>query len=288
MRGDRAFLMILPASLMIGVIAIFPIVHAFRISLDRRMPVFGISYFVGVDNYRFLLQDSRFWQSFLNTAYFSLLSVSLELITGLILAILLHRSFRGRGLFRALVLIPWAVPTVVSARMWEWILNSEFGVLNYLLQQIGLLSAPLNWLGDRTLAMFALILADVWKTSPFAAIILLAGLQMIPEELYEAARVDGAGEWQIFRRITAPLLLPFMVIALLFRTLDAFRIFDLAYVLTGGGPASTTESLSLYAYTLLFQTLQFGYGSTVAVATFLAVLLLSAVYIVVFRRQRHG
>lgn len=288
MRGDRAFLMILPASLMIGVIAIFPIVHAFRISLDRRMPVFGISYFVGVDNYRFLLQDSRFWQSFLNTAYFSLLSVSLELITGLILAILLHRSFRGRGLFRALVLIPWAVPTVVSARMWEWILNYEFGVLNYLLQQIGLLSAPLNWLGDRTLAMFALILADVWKTSPFAAIILLAGLQMIPEELYEAARVDGAGEWQIFRRITAPLLLPFMVIALLFRTLDAFRIFDLAYVLTGGGPASTTESLSLYAYTLLFQTLQFGYGSTVAVATFLAVLLLSAVYIVVFRRQRHG
>jgi len=288
MRGDRAFLMILPASLMIGVIAIFPILHAFRISLDRRMPVFGISYFVGVDNYRFLLQDPRFWQSFLNTAYFSVLSVSLELAIGLILAMLLHRSFRGRSLFRALVLIPWAVPTVVSARMWEWILNSEFGVLNYLLQQIGLLSAPLNWLGDRTLAMFALILADVWKTSPFAAIILLAGLQMIPEELYEAARVDGAGEWQIFRRITAPLLLPFMVIALLFRTLDAFRIFDLAYVLTGGGPANTTESLSLYAYTLLFQTLQFGYGSTVAVATFLAVLLLSAAYIVVFRRQRHG
>lgn len=283
-----ALLMILPAYLFIGAVAIFPILHAFRISLDRRMPVFGISYFVGLDNYRFLLQDSRFWQSFLNTAYFSLLSVSLELTLGLLLAILLHGSFRGRGLFRAIVLIPWAIPTVVSARMWEWILNPDFGLLNYLLQQIGLLSSPLNWLGDRVLAMHALILADVWKTSPFVALILLAGLQLIPEELYEAARVDGASRWQIFRRITFPLLLPFILIALLFRTLDAFRIFDLAYVLTGGGPANTTETLSLYAYKLLFQTLQFGYGSAVAVATFLTILLISAVCISLLRRQSHG
>src|SRR5574337_294828 len=148
--------------------------------------------------------------------------------------------------------------------------------------------SPLNWLGDRVLAMHALILADVWKTSPFAALILLAGLQMIPEELYEAARVDGAGRWQIFRRITLPLLLPFILIAFLFRTLDAFRIFDLVYVLTGGGPANTTETLSLYAYKLLFQTLQFGYGSAVAVITFLTVLLISAVCILLVRRQHHG
>lgn len=288
MRGHRAFLMILPACLLIGTVAVFPIVYAFTISLDRRMPVFGISYFVGVENYRFLLHDSRFWQSFLNTAYFSLLSVSLELAVGLILALLLSRSFRGRGLFRALVLIPWAIPTVVSARMWEWIFNPESGLLNYLLQQIGLLSSPLNWLGDHIFAIHALVLADVWKTSPFAALILLAGLQMIPEELYEAARVDGASRWQILRRITVPLLLPFILIALLFRMLDAFRIFDLVYVLTGGGPANTTETLSIYAYKLLFQTLQFGYGSTVAVATFLTVLLISAVCIVLVRRQSGG
>jgi multiple sugar transport system permease protein len=172
--------------------------------------------------------------------------------------------------------------------MWEWILNPDFGLLNYLLQQIGLLSSPLNWLGDRVLAMHALILADVWKTSPFVALILLAGLQMIPEEVYEAARVDGAGRWQIFRRITVPLLLPFILIVLLFRTLDAFRIFDLVYVLTGGGPANTTETLSLYAYKLLFQTLQFGYGSAVAVVTFLTVLLISAACILLLRRQSHG
>jgi multiple sugar transport system permease protein len=288
MRGDRAFLMILPAYLLIGAVAIFPILSAFRISLDRRMLVFGISHFVGLDNYRFLIQDPRFWGSFLNTVYFSIVSVSLELTLGLVMAILLHRSFRGRGLVRAVVLIPWAIPTVVSARMWEWILNPDFGLLNYLLQQIGLLSSPLNWLGDRVFAIHALILADVWKTSPFAALILLAGLQMIPEELYEAARVDGAGRWQIFWRITVPLLLPFILIVLLFRTLDAFRIFDLVYVLTGGGPANTTETLSLYAYKLLFQTLQFGYGSAVAVSTFLTVLLISAACIFLLRRQHHG
>src|SRR5574337_1640040 len=160
--------------------------------------------------------------------------------------LLLHQPFRGRGLFRAFVLIPWAVPTVVSAKMWEWILNPDFGILNYLLMQTGLVSTPINWLGDRVVAMHALILADVWKTSSFATLILLAGLQMIPEELYEAAQVDGAGRWRTFRLITLPLLQPSILIVLLFRTLDAFRIFDLVYVLTGGGPANTTETLSVY------------------------------------------
>lgn len=282
-----AYLLVLPASLLMGAMALFPILHAFWLSLHRRMPIFDISSFVGFGNYRFLLHDPRFWQSFLNTAYFSLVSVSLELAFGLLIALLLNGAFRGRGLFRALVLIPWAIPTVISARMWEWILNPDFGLLNYLLKQTGLLSSSLNWLGDRFLAMHALILADAWKTSPFAAMILLAGLQLIPEELYQAAKVDGAGQWRIFWHITLPLLQPFILIALLFRTLDAFRVFDLVYVLTGGGPANTTETLSLYAYKLLFQTLQFGYGSAVAVATFLGVMLISGVYLFLIRGRAH-
>lgn len=290
-----AYLLILPACLLIGVVAFFPILYAFWLSLHRRMPVFDISYFVGLGNYRFLLQDPRFLSSLLNTTYFAFVSVSLELAFGLMMALLLNRAFRGRGLFRAIALIPWAIPTVVSARMWEWILNPDFGLLNYLLRQMGLLSLrfsqgdalSLNWLGDRCLAMHALILADVWKTSPFAALILLAGLQLIPEELYEAAKVDGAGRWRIFRQITFPMLQPFILVALLFRTLDAFRIFDLVYVLTGGGPANTTETLSLYAYKLLFQTLEFGYGSAVAVATFLVVLLISGLSILLLRGRAY-
>lgn len=264
---------VMPALVLLSLVTIYPILYVFYLSLHRRLLIFDISRFVGIDNYLFLLMDDRFWNALKNTVYFTALTVFLELVLGLSIAMLLNRSFRFKGAVRAIVLIPWAIPTVVSARMWEWIYNTDFGILNYLI------GSKINWLGSPFWAIHAAIFMDVWKTTPFVAILLMAGLQVIPQELYHAARVDGAGSRAIFRRITLPLLMPVILVVLIFRTLDAFRVFDAVYVLTGGGPANTTETLSIYAYKILFQTLQFGYGSTLSVAVFLCTGAISIFYI---------
>ena len=269
-RGNRY---VIPALVLLSFVTIYPVFYVFYLSLQRRLLIFDISRFAGFGNYLFLLSDERFWNALKNTAYFTALSVSLELLLGLAIALLLNRPFRFRGGIRAIVLVPWAIPTVVSAKMWEWIYNTDFGILNYLI------GSKINWLGSPLWAMNAAVFMDVWKTTPFVAILLMAGLQVIPQDLYQAARVDGAGSWFIFRRITLPLLKPVILVVLIFRTLDAFRVFDAVYVLTGGGPANTTETLSIYAYKVLFQTLQFGYGSTLSVVVFLCTGGISVFYI---------
>jgi len=270
MRERRlAWVLVAPAALVVGALALFPLAHVFWMSLHRRMPVFAIDRWAGLDNFAHLASDARFWSSLLTTLYFAALAVSLEVALGLGLALLLHRRFRGRGLARTAVLVPWALPTVVAARMWEWIYHPGFGVLNHLLRELSLISGPVAWLGDPFWAIHAAILADVWKTTPFAALLLLAGLAAIPPDLARAARVDGAGSLRIFFEITLPLLRPALAVTLLFRFLDSLRIFDALYVLTGGGPANTTETLAIYVYKMLFQTLRFGYGSAIAVALFL-------------------
>jgi multiple sugar transport system permease protein len=269
-RGNR---FVIPALVLLSFITIYPVIYVFYLSLHRKLLIFNISRFIWFKNYMFLLKDDRFWNALKNTLYFTAVSVSLELLLGLSIAILLNRSFRLRGFVRAVVLIPWAIPTVVSARMWEWIYNTDFGILNYII------GSKINWLGSPFLAMNAAIFMDVWKTTPFVAILLMAGLQIIPRELYQAARVDGAGSWAIFKKITLPLLKPVILVVLIFRTLDAFRIFDAIYVLTGGGPANVTETLSIYAYKVLFQTLQFGYGSTLSVIVFMCIGSISIFYI---------
>lgn len=265
--------------MLIGAVAIFPVLYVFYLSLHRRVLTFNISTFVGIDNYSFLLRDPRFWNALKNTAYFTGVSVTLEIILGLSIAVLLNRAFRGRGVMRAVVLVPWAIPTVVSARMWEWIYNPDFGILNFIFR------TDINWLGSTFWAMNAAVFMDVWKTTPFVVLLLIAGLQVIPGDLYRAARVDGAGSWYIFRKITLPLLMPVVLVALIFRTLDAFRVFDAVYILTGGGPANTTETLSIYAYKVLFQLLQFGYGSTLSVVVFLCVGLISVFYVRLLSRS---
>lgn len=261
-----------PALVLLTGVTIYPLFYVLYLSLQRKLLIFNISRFVGLDNYAFLLKDERFWNAIRNTVYFTFVSVSLEIVLGLCLAMLLNRSFRMKGLMRAFVLIPWAVPTVVSAKMWEWMYNSDFGVLNYLL------GTGINWLGSPTWALNAAIFMDVWKTTPFVVILLTAALQVIPAELFQAAKIDGASRWQSFRRITLPLLQPVLLVVLIFRTLDAFRVFDAVYVLTGGGPANTTETLSIYAYKVLFQTLQFGYGSTLSVVVFICTAGMSIFY----------
>lgn len=272
-RRESGTSFISPALVLLFFITVYPVLYVLYLSLHRRLLIFDISRFVGADNYLFLVQDDRFWNALRNTVYFTGVSISLELILGLSIAVLINRAFRLKGLVRAIVLIPWAVPTVVSAKMWEWMYNTDFGILNFLL------GTGVNWLGDPFWAIHAAILMDVWKTTPFVIILLTAGLQVIPRELYHAAKIDGAGSWAIFRNITLPLLKPVILVVLIFRTLDAFRVFDAVYVLTGGGPANTTETLSIYAYKVLFQTLQFGYGSAISVIVFLCTACISLFYI---------
>jgi multiple sugar transport system permease protein len=279
-ESGTAFL--LPALVLLAGITIYPIIYVVYLSLHKKLLIFDISKFTGLENYAFLVQDDRFWNALKNTFYFTAVSVTLELLLGLAIALLINRAFSLKGLIRAAVLIPWAIPTVVSARMWEWMYNTDFGVLNYLL------GIKINWLGSPFWALHAAIIMDVWKATPFVVILLTAGLQVIPLELYQAAQLDGAGNWALFRRVTLPLLKPVIMVVLIFRTLDAFRIFDAIYVLTGGGPANATETLSIYAYKVLFQTLQFGYGSTLSVMVFLCTGCISILYIKLLSSSKWG
>ncbi len=275
-NGNR---FVMPAVVLLALVTVYPVLSVLYLSLQRRLLIFHIAKFTGLDNYRFMLADDRFWNAFGNTVYFTTASVSLELLLGLAIALLLNRSFRFKGLVTAAVLVPWAVPTVVSARMWEWMYNTDIGILNHVL------GLKINWLGSPVWALNAAVIMDVWKTTPFVVILLLAGLAVIPRELYQSARIDGAGAWPIFTRITLPLLRPVIVVVLTFRTLDAFRVFDAVYVLTGGGPANTTETLSIYAYKVLFQTLQFGYGSALSVVVFLCTGALAVLYLRFLRAE---
>ena len=270
------WLMVIPAMLVLGLVFIYPIARAFWLSLftenlgTELQPIFS-----GFANYFRLLGDGRFWQSLQNTTVFTVASVSFELLLGMGIALVLNQSFRGRGIVRTIAIIPWALPTAVMGLAWAWIFNDQYGVVNDILQRLGLIDTGINWLGNPTLAMLALVIADVWKTTPFISIILLAGLQSIPQDIYEAHSIDGANAWQSFSQITLPLLKPQILIALLFRFAQSFGIFDLVQVMTGGGPAGATETVSIYIYSTVMRYLDFGYGAALVVVTFL--LLISVV-----------
>jgi ABC-type sugar transport system permease subunit len=276
-----AWALVLPALLTILLVALFPLLWTVWESVhlhDLRMPWLGKP-FVGIDNYVEAFRDPRFWDALGHTAFFAATSVGLELIIGLWLALALNRAFRGRGLVRAAVLVPWAIPTVVSALLWRFMFEGQHGIVNTALVEIGVLDQPVVWFIQPEAAWIPVILADVWKTTPFVALLLLAGLQNIDASLYEAARIDGASAWRQFRHVTLPLLKPAILVALIFRTLDAFRVFDLIYALTGGGPGTSTEPIALYTFNVLLQNLQFGYGSALSVIVFLVTFGLAIVYI---------
>ncbi|MGK7944024.1 MAG: carbohydrate ABC transporter permease [Microcystaceae cyanobacterium] len=263
-------LMIIPSLLVLAFVFIYPIGRAFWLSFftenlgTQLEPVFS-----GLSNYLRMFGDSRFRHTLQNTATFTFFSVTLELILGMMIALTLHQSFKGRGILRTVAIIPWALPTAVMGLAWAWIFNDQYGVINDVLSRLGLIEQNINWLGSPTLAMVALICADVWKTTPFISIILLAGLQAIPQDLYEAHAIDGANPWQSFYQITLPLIRPQLLIAALFRFAQAFGIFDLVQVMTGGGPAGSTETVSIYIYSTVMRYLDFGYGATLVVVTFL-------------------
>jgi ABC-type sugar transport system permease subunit len=270
-----------PAVSVIALIAIFPLAWTVWNSLhlqDLRMPWLGHP-FVGLDNYAELARDPRFWSSLRHTLFFTVVTVALELVLGLVLALAMNSAFRGRGAARATSLLPWAIPTVVAALLWRFMFDSQAGIVNALLVAIGFLERPMVWFIEATTAWIPVILSDVWKTTPFVAILLLAGLQNIDKTLYEAAEVDGASAWWRLWHITIPLLKPTIFVALIFRTLDAFRVFDLLYALTGGGPGTATEPIALYTHTIILQHLRFGYGSALSVVVFVITFGLALIYI---------
>lgn len=237
------------------------------------------SNFVGADNFIKVIGDKRVQSTLVFTLIFTLISVFLELIFGLFLALVMNRPFKGRSLVRTFSLIPWAIPTSVAALMWSYLYNGSSGIVSNIFSTIGLISTPAAMLNSSSNALWAIILADVWKTTPYMALLLLGGLQVIPNNLYESSSLDGATKFQQFRYITLPLLKPSIFVALLFRTLDAFRVFDLIYVLTGGGPGGSTESLSVYAYKVMFSQTRFGYGSAMVLIMALVVGFIAFVYI---------
>lgn len=275
--------LIAPAFALLLLVYAYPILRSFWLSLfTENLSTNLSSVFSGGENYIRMVEDGRFWQSLGNTAVFTSVSLVAELGLGIIIALALNQAFFGRGGVRTIAILPWALPTALIALAWRWIFNDEFGVWNDLLLRLQIIGNPVNWLGDPNWAMVAVIAADVWKTTSFVAILLLAGLQSISQDLYEAHALDGATPWQSFRQITLPLIAPQILIALLFRFAQAFGVFDLIQVMTNGGPGGATEMVSIYIYATVMRYLDFGYGAALVVVTFLiliAVVALAAVYL---------
>jgi multiple sugar transport system permease protein len=267
-----AFLMVTPSMLLIAAVAAYPIIYAIWLSLhDYSVRVAGLQRFDGLGNYSEALQSKEFWSALSVTLRFTAVTVVLEFLLGLAMALAMHQAFKGQGVLRTVVLVPWAVLTVVTAIMWRTIFESPQGIVN------AVLGTDTVWLGEQPQAFFVVVVADVWKTAPFMALLILAGLQTIPGEIYEAAKVDGANTWQRFIKITLPLLTPAILVALIFRTLDALRIFDLPYVLTKGANGTTT--LSVLAYQTFAENRIYGYGAALSVLTFIVVMIVSFAYI---------
>jgi trehalose/maltose transport system permease protein len=282
-----AWLLLLPMLAVLAIVALWPLARTVWFSLtDATLFDLGAAAYVGLDNFAAVLADSDWWRAVVNTLVFTAASVTLEVCLGFAIALTLNSRFPARGALRAAVLIPWAIPTVVSAKMWGWMLQDVYGVVNALLMEIGVIGAPVAWTASPHLALAALVAVDVWKTTPFVALLLLAGLQMLPADLFEAARVDGASALTRFFRITLPLMKPAMAVAVIFRVLDALRIFDLVYVLTGNN--RQTMTMAVYARQQLVDFQDFGKGSAAATLLFLVIALITVIYIMAVRLRLTG
>lgn len=285
-----AWLLVAPALAVILLVSLVPIAVTGWDSLhvhDLRLPWLGRP-FIGVGNFVEAINDPRFHAALLHTVAFALISVPLELVLGLGLAVMMHSATRGRAFVRVSALLPWAIPTVVAALLWRFMFDAQTGILAASFQTLGVVGPAFDWFVHPLAAWLPIVAADVWKTTPFVAILLLAGLQTIDPALGEAAQIDGAGPMRRFITITLPLLIPALVIAAAFRMLDALRLFDLAYVVTGGGPGSATEPVSLYAFVTLMQRLRFGYGSALSVTIFLLTFGFALVWVRVLGRSLTG
>jgi ABC-type sugar transport system permease subunit len=286
---DRAFgyVLVAPALIVLLAITVYPLAYNVWNSFQHYVVTSGLpTTFAGLDNYKRIFTDNLFLPSLVRTLGFTAVSVAVEAVIGLALALALNRAFPGRGLVRAAVFIPWAVPTVVSAQLWKAMFDPQNGFVNYVLTKLHLPLAHTTWLAGTWTSWGAILVADAWRNTPFIAIVLLAGLQVIPNDIYEAARIDGASAWQTFRRLTLPLLKPALMVALIFRTLQSFLIFDVVYVMTGGGPGNSTTVLSYLNWQAFLVDTDFGYGGAIAVALIVFALIIAAGYTRAFRTEQ--
>jgi ABC-type sugar transport system permease subunit len=263
------YLFLLPGIILILIFSFIPFITTVITSFQDEKLILPQERFAGISNYQQILTNLHFWYSLSVTFIYTFVSIFFEAVLGLCLGLTMNRLTPRSSFLRILILIPWTIPTVVTARIWQWMFDYNLGIINYVLEILKI--GRVNWLGEPFLALFSIVIADVWKTSPFVAIIVLAGLSAIPQDIHKAATVDGANSWQQFRFMTFPLLLPILGVAVLFRAIDALRIFDLVYVLTGGGPGGSTETLSVYAYKLFFYKGDFGQGAATSVIVLLLV-----------------
>lgn len=276
-RRRQAYLFLAPSLLLLLLVAAWPLARTIWFSFtDASLAMDGSSW-IGLENYWGVLEDTDWWKSVSNTLFFTVISVSLETVFGLGIALILNRQFAGRGLLRAAVMVPWAIPTVVSAKMWSWMFHDLYGVVNDLLERFGMISEPVAWMADSGLSMAAIIVVDVWKTTPFMTLLLLAGLQSIPLQVYQSAAVDGASAFRTFWKITLPLLKPALIVAVIFRSLDALRIFDLVYIMTSN--SRDTATMSVYARENMIDFQDLGYGSAVSVLIFAFIALFTVIYV---------
>jgi trehalose/maltose transport system permease protein len=299
-RLRAARLLLLPMLIVLAAVAGWPLARTIYFGFtDASLATLEGARWIGLGNYFSvlslpsgaalydgLLVDPAWWRAVWNTVRFTVISVTLEAIFGMIVALVLNTEFKGRGIVRAAVLIPWAIPTIVSAKMWAWMLNDQFGILNDMMLSLGLIGQKIAWTASPETAMIAVVIVDVWKTTPFMALLILAGLQMIPGDIYEAAQLDGVHPLKVFWKITLPLIRPVLMVAVVFRGLDSLRVFDLIYVLT---PSNLqTKSISVYAREFLFDFDKFGYGSAASTLVFLTIAVMTIAYIGVGRVSVSG
>ena len=286
-RERQAWYLLLPMLAIMAAVTGYPLLSTVRLAFTDAILTGYRSGFhwVGWENFRYVLSDPDFADAFRRTLYFAIASVAIELLLGVLVALLLDREFVGRWLVRALIVLPWALPTIVNAMLWRLIYNPEFGSLNALLSQLGLIDSYRSWLGDPDSAMNMVILADVWKNYPLVALIVLAALQTIPRELYQAAAIDGAGAWMRFWKITFPHILGPLTVALILRMIEAFKVFDIIYVMTRGGPADATKTVSFFVYQESFSYLRAGSGAAYALVVTLTSAVMIALYITLLRRR---
>jgi trehalose/maltose transport system permease protein len=277
-QARLAWILLLPALAAVGFVALYPLGQTVYQSFTNEQFLAGIepTKWVGLQNYRDLVEDTFFRDSVWVTVKFTAITVFFEFVLGMIIALVVNSNFKGRGVMRAVMLVPWAIPTVVSAQMWKWMYDDVFGVINDAGVRTHLLDKNVAWISQPSTALGAVAAVDIWKTTPFVALLLLAGLQVIPRELYEAAEVDGASAWQKFWRVTMPLLRPAILVALIFRTLDALRVFDVFYVFFGSRP--DTQTMAIYTQNTIVSTGDVGYGAAMSVAIFLIIGIFVVIY----------
>jgi trehalose/maltose transport system permease protein len=278
-----AWVLMAPALAAVGFVAIYPLALTVWQSFTNEQFLRGLQPidWVGLQNYRNLFEDTIFRDSVVTTIKFTVITVFFEFVLGMIIALVVNSGFKGRGVMRAVMLVPWAIPTVISAQMWKWMYDDVFGVINDSLTRLQIIDNNVAWISQSSTALASVAAVDIWKTTPFVALLLLAGLQVIPHELYEASEVDGASKWQQFWRITFPLLRPAILVTLIFRTLDALRVFDVFYVFFGN--RLDTQTMAIYDQNTIVSTGDVGYGAAVSVAIFLIISLFVVIYVTFVR-----